>query len=62
MHTFRVWALLPKKVEIQVDGVRHVMAAEPSGWWHAEISSAEPGSDYGFFLDGKGPIPDPRSP
>jgi maltooligosyltrehalose trehalohydrolase len=62
MHTFRVWTLLPKRVEIQVDGVRHLMVAEPDGWWHAEVSSAEPGSDYGFFLDGEGPIPDPRSP
>jgi maltooligosyltrehalose trehalohydrolase len=62
MHRFRVWALLPKKVDIQVDGVRHVMVAEPGGWWHAEISSAEHGSDYGLFLDDKGPTPDPRSP
>jgi maltooligosyltrehalose trehalohydrolase len=62
MHTFRVWAPFPKKVEIQVDGVRHGMFAEPGGWWHAEISSAKQGSDYGMFLDDRGPTPDPRSP
>jgi maltooligosyltrehalose trehalohydrolase len=61
MHTFRVWAPLPKKVEIQVDGARHEMRAESGGWWRAEISGAGPGSDYGFILDGEGPFPDPRS-
>ena len=61
MHTFRVWAPLPKKVEIQVDGARHAMRAGPDGWWRADISSAGPGSNYGFILDGEGPFPDPRS-
>jgi maltooligosyltrehalose trehalohydrolase len=73
MHTFRVWAPLPKKVEVQTGGkifplTRDVeTAGSPSrspqgeGWWTAEISSAKPGDDYGYILDGEGPFPDPRS-
>jgi maltooligosyltrehalose trehalohydrolase len=31
------------------------------GWWVVE-ADGEPGDDYGFRLDGSGPLPDPRSP
>jgi maltooligosyltrehalose trehalohydrolase len=62
MHTFRVWAPLPKKVEVQVSGGNFPMSADANGWWTAEISSATAGDDYGFVLDGEGPFPDPRSP
>ncbi len=73
MHTFRVWAPLPKKVEVQVNGKIFPMthgvetAGSPSrspqgeGWWTVEIPSAKTGDDYGFILDGEGPFPDPRS-
>jgi maltooligosyltrehalose trehalohydrolase len=62
MHTFRVWAPLPKKVEVQVVGEKFPMSAAADGWLTAEISSARAGDDYGFILDGTGPFPDPRSP
>jgi maltooligosyltrehalose trehalohydrolase len=62
MHTFRVWAPLPKKVEVQVGGERHPMTAEPDGWWSADIASAGIGDRYGYILDGAGPFPDPCSP
>ena len=62
MHTFRVWAPLPKKVEVQVGAERHPMAAQPDGWWSAEIPPPNSGDGYGFILDGEGPFPDPRSP
>ena len=62
MHTFRVWAPLPEKVEIQVAGKIFPMTAGPNGWRVAEISPANIGDDYGFMLDGEGPFPDPRSP
>jgi maltooligosyltrehalose trehalohydrolase len=62
MHTFRVWAPLPKKVEVQVAGKNFPMSANADGWWSGEISSAKTGDDYGFILDGEGPFPDPRSP
>jgi maltooligosyltrehalose trehalohydrolase len=62
MHTFRVWATLPKRVEVQVGGQNHAMRRGADGWWTADVESAGPGSDYGFVLDGEGPFPDPRSP
>jgi maltooligosyltrehalose trehalohydrolase len=61
MHTFRVWASVPKKVEVQVGNEAFPMSAGADGWWTAEIASAQAGSDYGFILDGEGPFPDPRS-
>jgi len=61
MHNFRVWAPLPKKVELEVGGQKLPMSALPDGWWSAEVSAARAGDDYGFILDGEGPFPDPRS-
>jgi maltooligosyltrehalose trehalohydrolase len=58
---FRVWAPLPKRLEVQVGQSRFPMAAAGNGWWKAEIYEGEPGDDYGFVLDGEGPFPDPRS-
>jgi len=62
MKTFRVWAPLPKKVELQLNGKNFPMTRGENGWWSAEISSAKAGDNYGFILDGEGPFPDPRSP
>jgi maltooligosyltrehalose trehalohydrolase len=61
MHTFRVWAPLPKKVEVQVCAEKFPMQPQPDGWWQAEIAATKTGDDYGFALDGEGPFPDPRS-
>ena len=58
---FSVWAPLPERVRIQVDGAVHDMRREDDGWWRAEVT-ASPESDYGFLLDDNGtPRPDPRS-
>ena len=62
MHTFSVWAPLPKTVEVQIGGKMFPMTADSSGWWTADVPSAKAGDDYGFVLDGEGPFPDPRSP
>jgi len=62
MHTFRVWATIPNRVEARVAGQSYPMRRAEDGWWMAEVASAGPGSDYGFVLDGQGPFPDPRSP
>ena len=62
MHTFRVWATLPKQVAVRVNGCNHTMQRGLDGWWSADVASAGAGSDYGFLLDGEGPYPDPRSP
>lgn len=61
MHTFRVWAPLSKKIEVQVGAEKFSMNAQAGGWWSAEISTANVSDDYGFVLDGGGPFPDPRS-
>ncbi|HEX3718209.1 MAG TPA: malto-oligosyltrehalose trehalohydrolase [Verrucomicrobiae bacterium] len=61
MENVRVWAPIPKNVELQLSSRRLAMSREASGWWTAEISSLDADGDYGFVLDGEGPLPDPRS-
>ena len=56
-----VWAPAAASVEIAVDGRRHAMTRRDGGWWEA-TAQLGPGTDYGFVLDGDGPLPDPRSP
>ena len=62
IQTFRVWAPLPKKVEVQVGEDRFPMTVNSDGWWTIVLRSVKPDGDYGFILDGEGPLPDPRSP
>ena len=59
---FAVWAPLPEKVRLQVDGAVHDMQRDDEGgWWRAEVEAA-PDADYGFLLDdNETPRPDPRS-
>ncbi len=61
MHTFRVWAPRSKRLEVEVNRRRFPMEREANGWWSGQIASAGPGNDYGFMVDGEGPLPDPRS-
>jgi maltooligosyltrehalose trehalohydrolase len=62
MRTFRVWATIPKQVELAFGGKRLPMKRGDDGWWTAEISPAQAGNDYGFVPGDEGPFPDPRSP
>jgi maltooligosyltrehalose trehalohydrolase len=62
MHSFRVWAPTPKKVELAILEQRVPMVRQAGDWWSVEMSSLAAGCDYGFVLDGEGPFPDPRSP
>ena len=62
MRTFRVWATIPKRVELALGEKRVPMKRSEDGWWSVTVESARPGSDYGFVLDGEDPFPDPRSP
>ena len=63
---FTVWAPLPERVRVQVDGQVHDMTRDDEGWWRATVP-ADPESDYGFLLTPAGseevqpPRPDPRS-
>ncbi|HEY3916042.1 MAG TPA: alpha-amylase family glycosyl hydrolase, partial [Verrucomicrobiae bacterium] len=61
MENIRVWAPTPKNVELQLASRRLPMTRQPDGWWTAEVSSLDADGDYGFILDGEGPLPDPRS-
>ncbi|MEI4271434.1 malto-oligosyltrehalose trehalohydrolase [Klenkia sp. LSe6-5] len=58
---FSVWAPLPERVRLQVDGDVHPMTRDDDGWWRATVpATAE--ADYGFLLDDTEPArPDPRS-
>src|SRR4051812_22826429 len=58
---FAVWAPLPERVRVQVDGAVHEMDKDEGGWWRARVD-AGPEPDYGFLLDENDiPRPDPRS-
>ncbi|GAA4754443.1 malto-oligosyltrehalose trehalohydrolase [Modestobacter marinus] len=58
---FAVWAPLPERVRLQVDGGVHDMQRDDAGWWHATVA-ASPEADYGYLLDDDPtPRPDPRS-
>src|SRR3712207_7884147 len=58
---FAVWAPVPERVRLQVEGSVHDMRREEGGWWRAEVE-AGPEADYGFLLgDDDTPRPDPRS-
>lgn len=56
----RVWAPVPERVAVQVDGVVQPMTKGDDGWW--EGPELEPGQRYGYLLDDDPtPKPDPRA-
>ncbi|WP_164702747.1 malto-oligosyltrehalose trehalohydrolase [Modestobacter sp. KNN46-3] len=58
---FTVWAPLPERVRLQVDGGVRDMQRDDAGWWRATVD-ASPEADYGYLLDDNPtPRPDPRS-
>lgn len=61
MTEFAVWAPLPNRVRLDVDGRRHEMTRHDNGWWRAEVA-ADSEARYGFLLDDDPTVvPDPRS-
>ncbi|MEO5875718.1 MAG: malto-oligosyltrehalose trehalohydrolase [Streptosporangiaceae bacterium] len=61
MTQFEVWAPMAARVEVEVGLDRHELArTDRPGWWAGEVEGGH-GIDYGFVLDGEGPLPDPRS-
>lgn len=62
MHEFSVWAPVPSRVDVVVDGRSYAMDKGSTGWWVARVPDGRPGCRYGFCLDGGEPRPDPRSP
>lgn len=62
MTLFEVWAPIPERVQVDVDGVLHPMHQADGGWWRADVP-AGPDARYGFVLDDDPAVlPDPRSP
>jgi maltooligosyltrehalose trehalohydrolase len=59
---YAVWAPDRHRVRLRIDGTDHPMTADGTGWWHAAVPGAGPGTDYAFLLDDDpDPLPDPRS-
>ncbi len=56
-----VWAPLPGRVTLVIDGTRHPMSRSADGWWTSE-ATVPVDAEYGFLLDDdETPVPDPRS-
>ena len=59
---FSVWAPYAQRVHVRVHKTDHPMERDGQGWWHAEITEAGHGTDYGYLLDDDPQVlPDPRS-
>lgn len=62
MADFAVWAPLPGRVRLDVDGALHAMRRDDDGWWRTSVDCAHD-ARYGFVLDDDPAVlPDPRSP
>jgi maltooligosyltrehalose trehalohydrolase len=60
---FRVWApLAQREVGLHIGGETLAMQRSDRGWWELDAPVAVAGADYTYFIDGDGPLPDPRSP
>ena len=58
---FRVWADIHKKVSVRIKNINHELSAEADGYFYGHVPGAREGDTYQYFLDGKGPFPDPAS-
>jgi maltooligosyltrehalose trehalohydrolase len=59
---FAVWAPVPQRVRLDLEGILHSMERADDGWWRAAVDAA-PDARYGFVLDDDPEVlPDPRSP
>ncbi|ARC56394.1 Malto-oligosyltrehalose trehalohydrolase [Frondihabitans sp. 762G35] len=60
---YDVWAPLPDRVRLVLDGRVHDLSRDDAGWWRAPSGlPTTPGLRYGFLLDdAEKPVPDPRS-
>jgi maltooligosyltrehalose trehalohydrolase len=61
MAEFAVWAPIPERMRIDVEGVLHPMNRGEDGWWRADVACPAE-ARYGFVLDDDPTVlPDPRS-
>ena len=61
MALIRVWAPRPAQVALACGDRVVPMTRSDGGWWSLDAPFVEHGVDYGFLVDGEGPLPDPRS-
>ncbi|WP_436788674.1 malto-oligosyltrehalose trehalohydrolase [Yinghuangia sp. YIM S10712] len=63
MTRLAVWAPHADTVELVTRSTtrRAMRPGDGPGWWHITVPSLAHGDDYAFSLDGKKPLPDPRS-
>ncbi|HEY7306557.1 MAG TPA: malto-oligosyltrehalose trehalohydrolase [Bryobacteraceae bacterium] len=62
MRTFRVWAPRARTAAVRIADASYPLQPAERGWWNGDIEKARAGDDYWFVIDGRDPIPDPRSP
>ena len=62
MGIIEVWAPDAERVELKIQESRLDMERSEKGWWRVESPLAAHGADYAFIVDGREPLPDPRSP
>src|SRR5579884_269891 len=61
MHTFRVWAPLASKVEVNIRGQSYALSEGEGQWWEVQVENTRAGTEYRFSVNGGSPVPDPRS-
>jgi maltooligosyltrehalose trehalohydrolase len=62
MHTFRIWAPTPHRVDVIAGDHMLPMKQRERGWWEISDADSHAGTRYGYSLDGGAVRPDPRSP
>lgn len=62
MNARRLWAPFARTVELVAAETRLPLHQDGKGWWSVEIDDLVARADYAFSIDGRDPIPDPRSP
>ncbi len=66
MTAFDLWAPFADRVVLVLvdddDRIEQPMISVADGWWHLDVDSAGPGTDYGYLLDDDTDLlPDPRT-
>ena len=60
-ESIRIWAPRASRVDLRLGDDTLELTGPDDGWWERPGLHSNPGTDYGFLVDGEGPFPDPRS-
>ncbi len=58
---FRLWAPAARRVDLLLEGERHILASAKPGWFEINVASAKAGMRYKFRVDDDIDVPDPAS-